>query len=250
MKIGILVIATNKYIIFAEQLLESIRKYFMKDTPHEVTLFVFTNHRKVPAGAVRIHQKHRKFPYPTLMRYHMFSRNRAKLESMDYLYYCDVDMQFVAPVGEEILGDRVATLHPYFYNTEPAQFSYERRPESTAFIPVGEGKHYFCGGFNGGKKDVFLEMAEKISRNVDADKKKGLVAEWHDESHLNRYMLDNPPTLILPPSYCYPEGQSIPFEPKLLALEKTHLKSMLRDTWTDLLVKKLKNAVKKLIGRK
>jgi histo-blood group ABO system transferase len=45
---------------------------------------------------------------------------------------------------------------------------------------------------------------------------------WHDESHFNRYMIDNPPTKILTPSYCYGESMNIPFPKKLLALNKNH----------------------------
>jgi histo-blood group ABO system transferase len=46
---------------------------------------------------------------------------------------------------------------------------------------------------------------------------------------MNRYLLNNPPTVELTPSYCYPESVklnptswNIPFEPKILALEKNH----------------------------
>jgi hypothetical protein len=43
------------------------------------------------------------------------------------------------------------------------------------------------------------------------DEKKGIIALWHDESHLNRYILDKKYKLVSP-SYCYPENSGIPFE--------------------------------------
>jgi len=57
---------------------------------------------------------------------------------------------------------------------------------------------------------------------VDEDMDKNLIAVWHDESHYNRYLIDTPPTHILSPSYCYPESWRLPFEKKLLALDKNH----------------------------
>jgi hypothetical protein len=39
---------------------------------------------------------------------------------------------------------------------------------------------------------------------------------------MNRYFIDNQPTKILDPSYCYPESWNIPFNKKLLALDKNH----------------------------
>jgi histo-blood group ABO system transferase len=43
---------------------------------------------------------------------------------------------------------------------------------------------------------------------------------------MNRYLIDNPPTLTLSPSYCFAEeliGRSdYPFEPKIVALKKNH----------------------------
>ena len=93
----------------------------------------------------------------------------------------------------------------------------------------GEGKMYYAGGFNGGKPEHFLKMSQTIVDNVEKDWEKGLIAVWHDESHMNRYLIDNPPTVELNPSYCYPEaarinpgGWNVPFDAKIVALEKNH----------------------------
>ena len=88
---------------------------------------------------------------------------------------------------------------------------------------------YYAGGFNGGKPEHFLKMSQTIVDNVEKDFENGLVAVWHDESHMNRYLINNPPTIELTPSYCYPEaarinpgGWNVPFDAKIVALEKNH----------------------------
>ena len=66
-------------------------------------------------------------------------------------------------------------------------------------------------------------MAKHISNNIDIDYSKDLIAVWHDESHMNRYFIDNTPTKILDPSYCCNEGWiDCPFGRRLLALDKNH----------------------------
>lgn len=220
MKIGVLVIATNKYIKYTFPLWESMKKHFL--TNHQVTMFVFTDKPDVPEGTVRLEQAHMEWPKTTLLRNHIFLNNRSALEGMDYLYYSDADMLFVDTVGDEVLGTLVATTHPGFYNKPRSEYSYETRPESTAYIPPNEGFGYFAGGFNGGKKDEYLKMAETVRANIDADSAKGITAVWHDESHWNKYLTKNPPSTILSPSYCYQESASLPFPKKLIALDKNH----------------------------
>jgi len=39
---------------------------------------------------------------------------------------------------------------------------------------------------------------------------------------MNRYFHEKTPTVQLSPSYCYPESWSLPFDKKLLALNKNH----------------------------
>jgi histo-blood group ABO system transferase len=56
---------------------------------------------------------------------------------------------------------------------------------------------------------------------IDDDLRRGVVAAWHDESHWNRYLVDHPADVVLPPEYCCPESWPLPGR-KLLALEKDH----------------------------
>ena len=136
-------------------------------------------------------------------------------------------MGLVDKVGDEVLSDLVATMHPYqtFYPKE--QRSYDRNSKSLAYVSLGEeGDNYYAGGFNGGTTKRFLEMSEVLSERVSKDLENGVVALWHDESHMNRYLINNPPTLSLTPSYCFAEEQmgnlDYPYEPKIIALKKNH----------------------------
>jgi histo-blood group ABO system transferase len=229
MKICILTIATNKYIEFIEPLYNSISENFLNG--HEIECLLFTNLEvEECSDNVKVCQiEHENWPIPTLKRYHYFLKERDFILEHDYCFYLDADMRIVGKVGEEIFGDIVATQHPGWWHRDPKDFNYERRRSSTAYIPPGEGNMYYAGGFNGGKTDSYIKMSEKIVENVENDFKNDLIAIWHDESHLNKYLYENPPSLELTPSYCYPEaimlnypGWYVPFEPKILALEKNH----------------------------
>jgi len=217
---GLLVVATRRYYDYAERLCESARRYFHPTERTEIVLF--TDRHVVPNGVQMVHQEHRPWPEPTLLRYHMYLQQEAMLGRMDYLFSCDADMRFEDHVGPEILGDRVGTLHPGFFQVPRQRFSYETRLASRACIGPDEGHWYFAGGFTGGRATAFLDTARAIREMVDDDARRGVVAVWHDESYLNRAYVDKPPSLMLSPSYCYPESAALPVAPKLLALDKPH----------------------------
>jgi histo-blood group ABO system transferase len=217
MKIGLLLIATGKYERFIEPLIISARRNFLHD--EEVSYFLFTDSVEPYPECKVIPVTHRPWPYPTLMRYNIFYSHGHLFNGMDYLFYCDIDMLFVDEVGREVLGDRVAVQHPGYYGQRGTP---ETRPESLAYISTNVNMQYFAGGFNGGRTQEFLTMARLIDQNIQADLENGIIAIWHDESHLNRYFCDNPPTLILDPGYCYGESMKIPFKQRILALDKDH----------------------------
>ena len=219
-KVGLCIVATGKYDVYAESLIESARLHFCKN--HDVTYFVFTDGNVQEASDVKkVYQKRLGWPYDTLKRFHVYEANKEVFKDMDYLFATDADMRFAGDVGDEILGKRVATLHPGFY-AKPGQCSYEKNKRSTAYVSKREGKTYYCGGFYGGSREEFLKFISTAIKQIDSDLQWNHIAVWHDESHLNRYFIDHPPTVVLNPSYCYPESWNLPFDKKLLALDKNH----------------------------
>ena len=246
MNIGILTIATGKYQQFIVPLYKSINKYFLTD--HRKTFILFTDSPDTirkdisDLGVNFLIQKieRKGFPGDTLLRYHHFSSVRDQLASMqdairpEALYYFDADMMVVSRVGDEVLPtdhkSLIATAHPGYYS-RPGHNQLgtpETNPKSTAYIPEGRYRPcYWAGGYNGGEFNAFMNMSLEISSRVDRDNSNNIVAIWHDESHLNAYLsepsnIDRVKTLV--PSYCYPESWSLPFERKILALDKDHAK--------------------------
>jgi histo-blood group ABO system transferase len=220
-KVGLLIIATNKYIDFAINLIKSADEYFLPN--QDVEYFLFTNHQDLKIDSCRkvnlIKTSHKPWPWMTLGRYEIFYSKKQKLLQQDYLFYCDADMRFCDMVGDEILSKRVATQHPGYFNTRGTP---ETNPNSLACVFEFENMQYFAGGFNGGESVEYIKMSEILSNNINEDLKKNIIAVWHDESHINRYFIDNPPTKILDPGYCYGESLRPPFVPRLLALDKNH----------------------------
>ena len=226
MKICILTIATNKYIQFVERLYDNIEENFLNG--HEIQGLLFTEHDVETSDNIKVSKiEHEPWPIPTLKRFNYFIKEKEHISKFDYCYYFDVDMGIVAKVGDEVLGDLVATMHPYQSFVPKEQRTYDRNPKSLAYVPVGEeGELYYAGGFNGGSTKRFLEMAEVLADRVTKDLENDVIALWHDESQMNRYLIDNPPTVSLTPSYVFAEEQmgnpDYPYEPKIVALKKDH----------------------------
>ncbi len=213
-KVGLLVMATGKYNALGLKMIESAREHFL--TSCQRTFFIFTD-GEVPEAqdVVRVQQQRLGWPHDTLKRFHVYLANKDLFKDFDYLYAIDADMAFVKDVGEEVLGDLVATRHWGFLNN---MGTYCGNKKSTAYVTRKDRKEYCCGAFYGGKREEIIKLFEVNVRNVDIDLKKGVIPKWHDEGHLNRYFIDHRPTVLLTPSYCFPDGWDLPFEPKLVAL--------------------------------
>ena len=201
-RIGFLVVATGKYIRYIDPLFKSAEQYFLPG--HERTFFVFTDHvDEAPKGPniVAVYQKRLGWPYDTMMRCKIYVDHKELYEGIDYLFACDADTLCVDVVGDEILGDLVATRHPCFLFGRRGE--YETNQDGLAYVPPHEGEFYFAGGFYGGKTSEFIAMNQTMYERAATDLEHGIMPRWHDESHLNRYFIDHKPTLILSPEYCW-----------------------------------------------
>lgn len=166
------------------------------------------------------------WPDATMYRWHALA---SHLPNSTYVFLSDADMRFESEVRSEVLPRQgiVATLHPGYVISPTGDLPYERRPTSVCCIS-GRGGSYFCGGFVGGTRQAMLQLAHRIADKIDTDVEHGIIPRWHDESALNRCLLELPPSLILSPSYCYPDDDSWyrsywseNYERKLVAIDKT-----------------------------
>ena len=222
MKICIITIATNRYIQFVERLLDNIEEHFLNG--HDIQCLLFTDHEVETSDNVKVSQiGHKPWPEPALKKYNYINSQSEYLNNFDYLYLFDADVGIVANVGEEVLQDLVGVLHPYKILESKKVYPYEKRKESTAHVADQDHDKYYAAAFVGGKSTNFLNMAKTIAERVEEDERNNIVAKWHDESHLNKYFNENPPT-ALSPSYMFPEEliehPQYPFEPKIVALKK------------------------------
>ena len=85
----------------------------------------------------------------------------------DYIFCLDVDSKFHAHFGVEALDRLVATIHPGYYGTARGGLPFERRPESRAYVPLGEGDFYYGGAVFGGLLEDVRIMAETCRRNFE-----------------------------------------------------------------------------------
>lgn len=227
-KVALCIIATNNYVDFVGPLTNSADKYFLLG--HDVTYHLFTNgplmestqpfYRSLHSHLIQ----HEHWPYITLKRYHYILS--TDLSTYDYVYYIDADSLFVAPVGDEILQDMIVVSHPGYYAKGGG--SWETNGQSFAFTPIRLRDKYVCGGFQGGAN--FMWYANEMKSDIDHDLQNGIIAKWHDESHLNSMYADKPYNFTLfDCSYMMPESidkrkawHINHIEPKILALEKDH----------------------------
>ena len=229
MKIAILYICTGKYTVYWKQFYESCEKYFL--FKHSKSYFVFTDNNNFEYSEKEniIWTKQHKlgWPHDTLMRFDMFLKVEKQLEKFDYIFFFNANMHFVKEVySDEILPNAIdchlmGVIHPFFtLVTNPEDFPYERNKKSLAYISKKHGENYFMGGLNGGKSKKYLELINKLNINIKKDEEKGIIAKWHDESHLNNYFL-NKNIKKLSPIYGCPEGMEDKFpNPKIIILDK------------------------------
>ncbi len=230
-QVGLLLIATNKYKQFVQPLIDGIDENFLKE--HKINVFLFTDeitkYTSKRVNVIQVQIPPYKFPQATLYRYKIFDEHKDLLKSMDQLFYLDVDMAIVSEVGEEILGEGLtATVHPGFYNGGWGSPNVDSN--SKAFVGLSFRKKYHAGGFQGGETKSYLQAVKELSNNIKEDELSGIIAEWHDESHWNKYlMLRTEDFISLNPSYCMVEDVVRRklwgidhLEPKILALNKNH----------------------------
>jgi histo-blood group ABO system transferase len=224
--IAFLLIATGgpRYTQYLQPLIDSIHQnipgnhviVFSDDQPEDAPVLDMSYNVRY------VHQSDLGWPRATLMRYHAMLKQQWLLGWYSHVFYMDIDMLVVSPIKEEeILSEGLtAVIHPGFPE------AFERNPRSTAY--VDNNPTYYQGCLIGGRTDKFLSMCQTIVKNIDQDDRNGLMAIWHDESHLNRYLRDNPPAVSLNPDYAFPERHYLKNPEKWMKVHPSHFVPKIR----------------------
>ncbi|XP_077691961.1 N-acetyllactosaminide alpha-1,3-galactosyltransferase-like isoform X2 [Eretmochelys imbricata] len=122
---------------------------------------------------------------------------------VDFMFCMDVDQVFQSNYGLETLDESVAQLQAWFYKADKEKFTYERNPQSTAYIPLMQGDYYYHAAVFGGTPLRVFNLTRECYEGIKKDKERNTEAIWHDESHLNKYYFINKPTKLLSPEYCW-----------------------------------------------
>lgn len=251
-------VATNRYIAFWIRMVNSYLD--TNDSTIRVQWIVFTDREneihpelisRLGNSLLIINTPHQEWPFPTLLRYkYLLGISERVLGRV--VMHLDADMLFVSDLNfhalEKLSGTKGVNLvrHPGYYRPTGLKkmlfylkyFEYlardiktkvkygslgtwELNKQSLAYVPRSSRQNYVCGGVWLGKNLEILDLCKILSSRIDADLDQGIIAVFHDESHLNWYQSQKNFNL-LSPELCFDLSyrQLNALTPTILAVNK------------------------------
>ncbi len=226
-KIAIIFIGTGRYIEYFQKFYDTSRKHFVANTPK--TYFVFTDDTSLSElngrdCVVPVETAAEAWPLSTLFRFRYINLIHKQLTEFSHIVYIDADMFFCSRVSE---GEFFAHDKPLFGVQHPGNYlighaPYEMNSQSSASVAEGDDTStYWQGCFWGGQSKDIFKLSRELARRIDSDLSRDVIARWHDESHLNKYFLENRSLVhTYDPGYAYPEALNKNLRDKLLVEKK------------------------------
>ncbi len=251
-------VATKQYLEFWKEQARSIDIHLAPETGCQLILFTDKPSKAKDFSQELANVQVRVLPIPsygwpeaTLLRYRWIKELAKSLSADDLLIYLDSDMLAVSQISYRDFFPNEAksvTLvrHPgyyrpswlpllHFYTSNPKVAlldfatwaakgglgAWETRNESQAFVERKQRNTYYCGGIWWGPAKKVLELCDELALRIDQDSSNGVMAVWHDESHLNWWATTHGHTTESP-EYCFsPDFPALnKLNPKFVAVDK------------------------------
>lgn len=206
-KLGILLFATGNYRYYLESAVETLQKRYLNDT--DKTFYIFTDYeniiiKKSYNNIVIIPINIDNYITFFYKIYKFIIDNKHLYESEDYLQLFNVNLicQKNITLDEIPLLTNKLIVSGHGWRLEDTIFKsgreyydsceFEKRPESTSYIPYVEGAKYkyFQKSGVAAPKERFLDLCEWCNKQLIIDESNNIVPIWHDESILNKYIYE------------------------------------------------------------
>jgi len=236
MKVAVIFIGTEKYLNFLPAWYEGCEQFLLPNVDKKYIIFTDGEIPESPDNAIVYHQEHLEWPFITLYRFKMIQKCFDDIQDCDWLLFLDADMRVVDTVNTEDLIDEtkkyIGVHHPCHYlKMQPHDElpgSFDVTPLSKACVAESDDLSvYVQGCLWGGKLPYVMDMITELDQRIDDDYKNNIIAMWHDESHLNKFYIENrKDVFVASPSLAYPEifAKACTFEPKIVHLSKDNSK--------------------------
>lgn len=231
-RIGILYLCTGPYKAFWDDYYNSFEKNFIRDIDKHYFVYSDSFEGELEKyidnpNVTLIHIDAMPWPLITLLRFKYFLMMEEDLKQFDYLMFTNANIicnQMVERdefLPNEEKGEKMSFCqHPGYWKTPIFNVPFDRCKKSNAYIPYNCGENYVIGAMFAGCTDEFLNMTHILKKRIEEDLKHNIIAKWHDESHLNRYIVGKKNYKLLSPSFCYPVGIDLKVEKKICAVSK------------------------------
>ncbi|MEG0025182.1 MAG: hypothetical protein RR719_07560 [Akkermansia sp.] len=139
--------------------------------------------------------EHLYFPMAVLMKFeHLL--DIIKTTNYEFYFHFDADLAVVQDIQEWVFCKPfVCVRHSYLTPNSPNVV--EQNKKSCAFMDVLPENHFQSAIF-GGLRSEMVELCKTCSAMIDRDLSHRLVALWHDESYLNKFIHEKFSDLLPP----------------------------------------------------
>jgi hypothetical protein len=228
-KIAIIFIGTGKYINFFPRYYRTFMEYFVPECWKD--FYVFTDGELSEFSYSNVHLVSSKdtFDFPStgyspenwdylmhqsiggLGRFNQIKRIKSQLSYYDWMVYLDADMYCCPKLisyqeffddSKSFFGIQHPTRSPYFKKFD-GDLPFERNLVSSACVSeeMQLDEVYLQGCVWGGKIPNVFELVDELDTRIKSDLSNNIRAIAHDESHLNRYRMENIDKFRVLPSY-------------------------------------------------
>lgn len=215
LKVAIFSINLGNYIKLFESFFSSAEQCFLPEC--EKHYFVWSdNDINIDSDKVTVIQTDSKYavwPKPCTKRFELYLQVLNHIEDQfDYVFCFNANTLFCDYIHA---GDMALEGKDFMFIRHPSlgyeKNRNEKQTESNSLsnAHINQPYHYHIGAFIGSKMSSFRFLCETLGKWIEEDEEKGIIAKWHDESHINKFivMYNNYVTSFPPTTFSYKKSQ-------------------------------------------